>query len=70
MKAFLKISIFLLLFLTAGSCSKDFLELDPKGLRFEENFYSNPDEVFEGLMAAYDLWVRSIPQDILITAHT
>lgn len=36
------------------SCSEDFLELEPQGLRFEENFYSNKDEIHEGLMAAYD----------------
>jgi starch-binding outer membrane protein, SusD/RagB family len=40
-------------FLTA--CSKDFLELKPQGMLFEENFYSNKEEIYEGLIAAYDL---------------
>ncbi len=55
MKRIKKISIYLTLAIMMGSCTGDFLELDPQGLRFEENFYSNTTEVYEGLIAAYDL---------------
>lgn len=55
MKRIKKISIYATLAITLGSCTGDFLELDPQGLRFEENFYSNTTEVYEGLIAAYDL---------------
>ncbi|MCF8226461.1 MAG: RagB/SusD family nutrient uptake outer membrane protein [Bacteroidales bacterium] len=49
-------SIFVVTVVTLlGSCTKDFLELEPQGLRFEENFYSNKTEIYEGLVAAYDL---------------
>ncbi len=37
------------------SCSDEFLEMEPQGLRFEDNFYSTLDEIKEGLLAAYDL---------------
>lgn len=55
MKELKKISIFIFIAVFAGACSDEFLELEPQGLRFEENFYSNPTEVYEGLNAAYDL---------------
>jgi starch-binding outer membrane protein, SusD/RagB family len=52
-----KTSIFFIIGLavcTSQSCKKDFLELNPKGLKLESNFYKTQDEVFEGLVAAYD----------------
>ena len=55
MKRIKKLSIYAALAIMMGSCTGDFLELEPQGLRFEENFYSNPSEVYEGLVAAYDL---------------
>lgn len=36
------------------SCSKDFIELDPKGTVLESNFYKTEPELFQGLVAAYD----------------
>ncbi len=36
------------------SCKKSFLELLPKGQSLESNYYSTPDQVFAGLVAAYD----------------
>ncbi len=53
MKGFINYLIVLLIVSTFAGCS-DYLDIEPQGLRFEENFYSNKDEVFEGLMAAYD----------------
>jgi hypothetical protein len=37
-----------------GSCTKDFLEVDPKGTLLESTYYSNPDEAFAGLVSVYD----------------
>lgn len=36
------------------SCTKDFIEIDPKGQFLTENYYSNQDEAYSGLVAAYD----------------
>jgi hypothetical protein len=36
------------------SCKKDFLEVDPRGTQIESNYYKNPAEAFNGLIAAYD----------------
>ena len=38
----------------ATACSKDYLELNPKGTKLESNYYQTEDEVFQGLVAAYD----------------
>ena len=37
-----------------GSCSDEFLEVDPKGQFLESNYYQNYDQAFAGLVAAYD----------------
>src|SRR5690606_36013945 len=36
------------------SCSKEFLNPNPKGTLMEETYYSNPDEAFAGLVSVYD----------------
>lgn len=36
------------------SCKKSYLETTPKGEFLQANYYSNPDQVFAGLVAAYD----------------
>ena len=41
--------------LTMVSCSKDFLELQPKGSNLESNYYKNQSEAFAGLVAVYDV---------------
>jgi len=49
--------IFLILIaagLFLGSCTKEFLEVQPKGTSLEENYYQNAQEAFNGLVAAYD----------------
>lgn len=38
----------------ANSCSKDFLEVTPKGTALESNYYKTPEEAFNGLIAVYD----------------
>ena len=55
MKRLTKSITFLITVVMVSSCTGDFLELEPQGLRFEENFYSDVNEVYEGLVAAYDL---------------
>ncbi|QDO95509.1 RagB/SusD family nutrient uptake outer membrane protein [Formosa sediminum] len=37
------------------SCSEEFLEVEPKGTTLEENYYSNEDEAYSGLVAVYDV---------------
>ncbi|TDQ07000.1 RagB/SusD family nutrient uptake outer membrane protein [Pedobacter metabolipauper] len=37
------------------SCKKDFLELTPRGTALEGNFYKTEEEVYQGLIAAYDV---------------
>ncbi|MEI7663031.1 MAG: RagB/SusD family nutrient uptake outer membrane protein [Bacteroidota bacterium] len=53
-----KINIFLgvltLGILILNSCSKDFLNVDPKGTTLESNYYKNADEAFKGLVSCYD----------------
>ena len=48
------LSVLILGILILNSCSKDFLEVDPKGTTLESNYYKNADEAYKGLVAAYD----------------
>ncbi|MDF2188023.1 RagB/SusD family nutrient uptake outer membrane protein [Paraflavitalea sp. CAU 1676] len=41
--------------LTTASCSKSFLELQPRGTELEDNFYQNQEQVFQGLVSVYDV---------------
>lgn len=43
------------LILGFSACNKDFLELEPRGTQLEGNFYKNEAEVYQGLIAAYDV---------------
>lgn len=47
----------LLILLVFGftSCGEDFLDLKPRGTELETNFYQNEEEIFQGLVAAYDV---------------
>lgn len=38
-----------------SSCTTKFLELDPRGTVLETNFYQNQEELFEALVATYDV---------------
>jgi starch-binding outer membrane protein, SusD/RagB family len=53
MKKIYILFLFVILFATQ-SCKKDFLELEPKGIKLENNFYQTQAEIYEGLVAAYD----------------
>src|SRR3712207_2743250 len=37
-----------------SACSDDFLEVKPKGLNVESNYYRNQQEAFNGVLAVYD----------------
>lgn len=37
-----------------NSCSKDYLDVQPKGTTLEDNFYQNEDDATEALIAIYD----------------
>jgi starch-binding outer membrane protein, SusD/RagB family len=41
--------------ITIASCSKDFVEIEPKGNFLTENYYANADQAFGGLVAIYDV---------------
>lgn len=48
-----------LLLLTAAAllcwaCNKSFLDVQPKGIQLESNYYQTPDQAFAGLVAAYN----------------
>ncbi|MDD5150475.1 MAG: RagB/SusD family nutrient uptake outer membrane protein [Flavobacterium sp.] len=47
--------IALAMIITTVSCTKDFLEVTPKGTNLESNYYKNETEAFAGLVAAYDI---------------
>ena len=56
MNSMSKLFSFLLVFslVLITGCSDDFLILSPKGSNTENNFYLNEEEIFQGLVAAYD----------------
>ena len=41
--------------LTMGSCSEEFIEMPAKGTFLESNYYQNEDQAFAGLVAVYDV---------------
>lgn len=41
--------------ITLAGCSKDWLDIDPVGKKFESNFYKTEDEIKQGLIAAYSM---------------
>ena len=41
--------------ITMVSCSKDYLDVPPKGTNLESNYYKNQTEAFAGLVAVYDV---------------
>ncbi len=45
----------LILCICFSSCSTDFLELEPRGTALESTFYQTEEEVFQGLVAIYDV---------------
>lgn len=50
-----KYTILFLAILLFNSCTKEFLELEPRGTELESNFYQTEEELFQALVAAYDV---------------
>lgn len=48
------LNILILGILILNSCSKSFLEVEPKGTTLETNYYKNADEAYKGLVSCYD----------------
>jgi starch-binding outer membrane protein, SusD/RagB family len=46
--------LLVVLFMAITSCSKDIIDLSPRGTVLESNFYKTEAELFQGLVAAYD----------------
>lgn len=57
MKKFItiKITAVLALMILATSCGKDYLELEPRGTSLETSYYQTEQELFQGLVAVYDV---------------
>lgn len=55
MKTTIKIISIILVLSFSNSCEKEWLEMEPKGKKLEANFYQTEQELFDGLMAAYDM---------------
>jgi hypothetical protein len=52
---YIKILFLLIGLAVLDSCTEDFLDVDPKGTKLESIFYSNEIELFEALVATYDV---------------
>ncbi|MGB3075066.1 MAG: RagB/SusD family nutrient uptake outer membrane protein, partial [Chitinophagales bacterium] len=50
-----KILFFSIAMMSMMSCGKSFLELEPIGTQLESNFYQTDEEIFEGVVAVYDV---------------
>lgn len=50
-----KTGLIALFVLAAVSCSKDFIEVDPKGQFLSENYYADADQAFSALVGVYDV---------------
>lgn len=53
-KESIKYGFIFALIIAVSACSKDYLNVEPKGTLLEENFYQNADDAFEALVAIYD----------------
>lgn len=54
-KYFIYTAITAMALIPLGSCKKSFLEVTPRGLDLESNYYRNQAEAFKGLVAVYDV---------------
>lgn len=54
MKNYYKYSLVILFAISLFSCSDDYLDVNPKGQKLESNYYTNQEEAYAALVAAYD----------------
>ena len=52
---FKSLFIAIAMIITTVSCTKDFLEVEPKETDLEANYYKNKEQAFAGLVAVYDI---------------
>ncbi|HXS56661.1 MAG TPA: RagB/SusD family nutrient uptake outer membrane protein, partial [Hanamia sp.] len=48
-------TILLSILVLLGSCSKDFITIQPKGQFLTQNYYTNREQAYSGLVAVYDI---------------
>ncbi|UII26692.1 RagB/SusD family nutrient uptake outer membrane protein [Fulvivirga maritima] len=58
---YIKLSLLVAAMFVSGSCSDDFLDVDPVASKLEINYYQNQEEAYAALVAAYDPvgWIGS-----------
>ncbi|HDJ33685.1 MAG TPA: RagB/SusD family nutrient uptake outer membrane protein, partial [Bacteroidetes bacterium] len=56
MKNLIIYSLLTVLFFAGNSCTKDFLELEPKTGQVEANYYKTEEQAFLALTAVYDAY--------------
>lgn len=67
-KQYINLFITGVMMITLFSCSKDFLEVQPKGTALEDSYYKNEDEATSALVAVYDVMsFNSTAWDNMIT---
>lgn len=49
------LSIAIAMIITMGSCSDEYLNVEPKGTNLEANYYKNQTQAFAGLTSVYDI---------------
>ena len=54
-KFFQKIIPAIVCLLLVTSCGKDYLEIEPRGTTLESNYYQTEEQLFQGLVATYDV---------------
>lgn len=55
MKQLYKFALLSIVCLLASACGEDFLELEPRGIELETNFYQTQEEIFQALVSTYDV---------------
>lgn len=48
-------AVVLVAIILVGGCQKSFLELEPRGTQLETNFYKTQDDLYQALIATYDV---------------
>jgi hypothetical protein len=51
----IKFSLFVIAAVVLGSCDKDFVDLQPEGQFLSQNYYSNEEQAYGGLIGVYDI---------------
>jgi len=49
-----------MLLLSMGACKKDFITINPEGQFLTENYYTNTEQAYSGLIAVYDVLRKNV----------